>query len=278
VARAFLLIADIGGYTRFMSVHRINLAHAQDVVAQLLESVIDGAGKTLELAKLEGDAAFFYATLRDGSPAEMTRMREAIADIRRAFVARRERLVFDRVCSCDSCTQAGDLKLKFVSHVGEVAFQKVKHHRELAGVDVIVVHRLLKNSVPIAEYVLMSEPVHSGFGQDVRTSAVEGEEDLEGLGKTRTFYVDLDALAPPVPTPAFPPSWLRRLWSLIKMNLRSIPYILGVRRPCDGFRNVAAALGEASGAPPSLPAASLPATSIAVASRSPPPPREDAER
>ena len=56
--RAFLLIADIGGYTRFMKVHRINLAHAQYVVAQLLEAVIDGATE-LELSKLEGDAAFF---------------------------------------------------------------------------------------------------------------------------------------------------------------------------------------------------------------------------
>nr|WP_223740804.1 DUF2652 domain-containing protein [Corallococcus sp. AS-1-12] len=31
--------------------------------------------------------------------------------------------------------------LKFVAHAGEVAFQKVKHLTELAGVDVILVHR-----------------------------------------------------------------------------------------------------------------------------------------
>ena len=34
MARAVLVIADIGGYTRFMKVHRINLAHAQHIVAQ----------------------------------------------------------------------------------------------------------------------------------------------------------------------------------------------------------------------------------------------------
>ena len=56
MARAVLVIADIGGYTKFMKVHRINLAHAQYVVAQLLEAVIDGAGKKLELAKLESGA------------------------------------------------------------------------------------------------------------------------------------------------------------------------------------------------------------------------------
>ena len=61
------------------------------------------------------------------------------------------------MCTCDGCTQAGELKLKFVAHVGEVAFQKVKRYTELAGVDVILVHRLLKNSVPIPEYVLMTD-------------------------------------------------------------------------------------------------------------------------
>jgi len=44
-------------------------------------------------------------------------------------------------------------------HVGEVADQKVKRHVELAGFDVILVHRMLKNMVPVAEYVLMTDPV-----------------------------------------------------------------------------------------------------------------------
>ena len=63
MTQALLVIADIGGYTRFMKVHRINLAHAQHIVARLLEAVIDGAGRKLMLAKLEGDAAFFYAEM-----------------------------------------------------------------------------------------------------------------------------------------------------------------------------------------------------------------------
>src|SRR5262245_16313381 len=125
MARAFLLIADIGGYTRFMKVHRVNLAHAQDVVAQLLESLIDSAGGGLKLAKLEGDAAFFYATLPDstsGDQATFERLSRAIADIRHGFLARREQLTIDRLCSCDGCVQAGSLRLKFVAHLGEIAF------------------------------------------------------------------------------------------------------------------------------------------------------------
>jgi hypothetical protein len=62
----FLLIADIGGYTRFMKFHRASLAHAQEIVAQLLEAVIDATEADLKLAKLEGDAAFFYLSFPAG--------------------------------------------------------------------------------------------------------------------------------------------------------------------------------------------------------------------
>ena len=42
VRQALLVIADIRGYTPFMKAHWTSLAHAQDVVARLLEAVIDG--------------------------------------------------------------------------------------------------------------------------------------------------------------------------------------------------------------------------------------------
>ena len=57
--RALLLIADIGGYTRFMRLHRMSLVHAQDNTTRLLEATIDAAPR-LELAGIEGDAAFLY--------------------------------------------------------------------------------------------------------------------------------------------------------------------------------------------------------------------------
>src|ERR1700747_1296741 len=59
IRHGVLLIADISGYTNYMHWNRSHLAHAQQTVAGLLESVID-AGKGLKLAKLEGDAAFFW--------------------------------------------------------------------------------------------------------------------------------------------------------------------------------------------------------------------------
>ncbi|MBI4459764.1 MAG: DUF2652 domain-containing protein [Acidobacteria bacterium] len=64
VQPAFLLIADISGYTRFMKEHRLSLAHAQEIVARLLESIIDASKDDLALAKLEGDAVFSHSRAR----------------------------------------------------------------------------------------------------------------------------------------------------------------------------------------------------------------------
>lgn len=233
MARAVLVIADIGGYTRFMKVHRINLAHAQHIVARLLEAVIDGAGRKLKLAKLEGDAAFFYAN----APVAPDDAKRAIVAIRRAFLHRRDELSINRLCNCDGCTQAGELKLKFVAHVGEVAFQKVKQYTELAGVDVILVHRLLKNAVPLSEYVLMSEALHDEISSSLGTSASAIDHELEGLGQARSYYVDLDALAGPY-TSDVRPSVIAKLVGWLRMTWRSLPYFIGVRKACDGFGNM----------------------------------------
>lgn len=261
VQRALLVIADIGGYTRFMKVHRVNLAHAQDIIGRLLESVIDGAGTHLKLSKLEGDAALFYAPAEGNADPDVPKLLRAVAEVRRAFVRKKKQLELDRMCTCDGCTQVGLLTIKFVVHVGDVAIQRVKSFRELAGMDVILVHRMLKNAVPIAEYVLMTEDVHAVADEPFRASSREIEQDFEGVGPTKLHYVDLDDVAH-VDPPSVPRSLLRALWEHLAMNVRSLVYVLGFRKPCAAFRNMGAALGEAPAlvAPPpaALPSLSPP--------------------
>ncbi len=253
IQRALLLIADIGGYTRYMKVHRVNLSHAQDIVARLLEAVIDAAGPRFKLSKLEGDAALFYATNVD-----VGRFTDEIARIQKAFLGRRQQIVIDRLCNCDGCTQVDQLTLKFVAHLGEVAFQKVKSFTELAGLDVILVHRMLKNGVPLREYVLMTQPVLDGIEPAPGERARPLDEDYEGVGATRVHYLALDDLPPPATRRR---SGLRAFWELVKMNFRSVPYILGFKKPCDGFRNLGDALsGVTAAAPAALPPASPPAS------------------
>jgi Protein of unknown function (DUF2652) len=231
IRRAVLLIADIGGYTRYMHWNRMHLAHAQLTVAALLESVID-AGKGLKLAKLEGDAAFFWAP---GGNAKVL-VGDRLSRMRQSFLARRERIKKDSICDCASCAQLDDLSLKFVAHEGEVAEQKVKRHLELAGVDVILVHRMLKNTVPVPEYVLMTDAVAECLDESVRQLSKPLIHDFEGIGETSTHYIDLAASGV---TPAAPERGsFGRLGTKLKLEWSSLPYLLGLKEPVAGFRNL----------------------------------------
>ncbi len=114
-ARALLVIADIGGYTRFMRLHRMSLAHAQENTLSLLDAVIDAAPK-LRLVGIEGDAAFLY--LPEPEADELARSLGALATaMHRAFHAQQQTLQALRVCRCDACAQTGVLSVKIVAHV-----------------------------------------------------------------------------------------------------------------------------------------------------------------
>jgi hypothetical protein len=53
---AFFAIADIAGYTNFLAA--VELDHAQDIIADFMDTVVKGLRPPFRLAKFEGDAAF----------------------------------------------------------------------------------------------------------------------------------------------------------------------------------------------------------------------------
>ena len=59
ITPVYLLIADISGYTRFVTLHQTSFLHAEEIVTRLMDAVLEAATTPLVLNKLEGDAAFF---------------------------------------------------------------------------------------------------------------------------------------------------------------------------------------------------------------------------
>jgi hypothetical protein len=228
--RALLLIADIGGYTEYMQFHRSILGHAEAATRRMLDKVVDAA-RDFDLIEIEGDAAFLSREIDalDG-PATLATVTQAAVAMHRAFHEQR-RLIELNMCPCGSCTQTSALKLKFVAHVGEVATQTIKRRRKLVGVDVIYVHRLLKNPVPLAEYLLVSEELyHNGGTAPSEPAMQEIAQDLEGIGPVRTYFMDVEDIAAPL-APLPDPSWPRRIGGTVGMVGRGLPYILRRRRP-----------------------------------------------
>ncbi|MEX2189957.1 MAG: DUF2652 domain-containing protein [Bacteroidota bacterium] len=185
-----LVLADISSYTEFITFNRTSLLHASEIVSELLESVIENAAFPLVLNKLEGDATLFYSDI-SGDPSRGAA--DVVGQISRFFE------VFDRKtseialnrqsCSCDACQNVTKLRLKVILHAGEIALRNIRQFEELSGENVILVHRLLKNSVSDREYVLMTEAFHE-LARGVSLGDGETREELyDDLGsiKVRVF-------------------------------------------------------------------------------------------
>ena len=87
---AYFAIADISGYTSFLAA--VELEHAQDIIADFMDTVVKGLRPPFRLAKFEGDAAFVYATaekvdgslLQDAIEGAYFKFRRRMRDVRQA--------------------------------------------------------------------------------------------------------------------------------------------------------------------------------------------------
>ena len=193
-----LVIADIGGYTRFIRLHKTTLLHAEEIISQLLETVIAHASFPLTLNKLEGDAALLYAEMGEAETAAARDIAWQVTAFFSAFHAKAEELSRNRSnCPCDACQHILDLRLKAVLHHGVVAIRKIRQFEELTGEDVIMAHRLLKNSVSKPEYILMSVSFHRLAGDLAGYQSEKGEETYVDLGRIDTVVFSPLPLAIP---------------------------------------------------------------------------------
>jgi hypothetical protein len=187
-----LLIADISGYTSYLA--GVEIDHAQDIVADLVGTVVSALRPGFRLAKLEGDAAFTYA------PAEKVDGSLLLDTIERCYFGfrRRRRDVRQATsCECNACTRIPDLNLKFVVHHGQALHQKMAGRDELMGSDVIVVHRLLKNDIVerlgISAYALITQACLDAMAVDpVALGMTETSDAYEHIGEVRAWVHDLE--------------------------------------------------------------------------------------
>ena len=190
---ACLVIADISGYTDYLA--GVELDHAQDILADLIDRVVKALRPPFKLAKLEGDAAFVYA-LTDTVDSSL--MQDTIEGAYFAFRRRVRDIRQASSCECDACRRIPTLDLKFVVHHGVVAKQKMAGRDELVGRDVILVHRLLKNAASAKvgghAYALYTDQCIKAMGVDPTAQRFsQHSETIDVIGEVTVWVKDLEA-------------------------------------------------------------------------------------
>jgi len=187
-----LLIADISGYTRYLA--GVELDHAQDILADLIGTVVTALRPTFRLAKLEGDAAFVFAP---AGKLDASLLLDTIERCYFGFRRRRRDVRQATECTCNACVRIPDLNLKFVVHHGLALRQRIAGREELLGSDVIVVHRLLKNEVVerlgISAYAVLTQACVDAMALDPSALGMQPlSETYEHLGEVRMWVHDLE--------------------------------------------------------------------------------------
>ena len=189
---ACFVIADISGYTSYLA--GVELEHAHDIIADVMDTVVKRLRPPFRLAKFEGDAAFFYAV---SDKVDGSLLQDAIESAYFAFRRRLRNIEQATSCGCSACRRMQDLDLKFVCHHGEFIKHRMAGREELAGRDVIVIHRLLKNAVNEHlgrhAYALYSDACIQAMGIDPSAQGfVEHRESIDDIGDVRCWVRDLE--------------------------------------------------------------------------------------
>lgn len=216
------ILPDISNYTRFMTGTHFAFGHAQHIIFTLINAMIATATRTIELSKLEGDAALFFV---DAKALDRDQVGRTVMDIFAAFFSERQRLMDSNLCPCRACTHIKDLDLKIFVHRGEAARFRFRGSVDHFGTDVIVLHRIMKNTVQGHRYVMVTDAAkdHIALPADLETDRIAEHIDQVGDIAATVYRLDdniLDLLTTQVPQNRT--STLADMLSKLSANARSV--------------------------------------------------------
>lgn len=191
VANGTFLIADISGYTRYLA--GADLDHAPAIATDLLTRVVDAMRVLFSVDKVEGDAVFAYSSEPGLTGAELLDVVDG------TYAAFRRRLLSvgqATSCGCPACGMVPGLDLKLIAHTGVFSRQQIAGRTELVGRDVIIAHRLLKNTLGFAGvasgYVLVTDSCVQSLAIDPAGAGLKPHsEHYPHLGDIRAWVGDL---------------------------------------------------------------------------------------
>jgi hypothetical protein len=188
-----LVVADISGYTMFLT--ESELEHADDIIGDLLNSIIGALDTPLTLSNIEGDAVLLYGDMADDLFGQT--ILESVELLYCAFANALGNMIVNTTCTCNACINMKNLGLKIVMHCGEYIKREVGGIATLTGPAVIAVHRLLKNRIiketGIEHYFLITEECVKALNvESVVAAWMPHTEEYEHIGEVAGYVSSLE--------------------------------------------------------------------------------------
>ncbi len=183
-----IILADISGYTHFMLENQTSAVHGQLCINSLIEAILEQVDIPLQLQEIEGDAVFLYAA----HPGDDRAWREVLDEVStrlggffESFVNAMAVASESTPCSCAICRNADKLRLKIIVHAGQAVFHGIAGRAQVSGPDVILAHRLLKNSLESEEYLLLTDAAYAAIGARLPGPFQPHTESFEGFDNVK---------------------------------------------------------------------------------------------
>jgi len=185
----YLLIADISGYTQFLTSSEQD--HANPILQSLLSVLVEQVGEPLHFWKMDGDAVLAYSTQQEFPSGET--FLTICENLYNSFATRRQNIMANTTCPCRACANVSLLDLKILAHHGKFDEIQVGPVRDISGADVILVHRMAKTDVSkttgVRSYALFSDAAVEAMG--IKAALMPFSQPFEHFGEVSMQVYDL---------------------------------------------------------------------------------------
>lgn len=192
-APALIFIPDMNGFTGYIS--KTDIRVTKKVIPALLETIIDANEMDMSMAEIQGDAILFYKIGEPPTPSQLVAQSKHIFH---SFGQKLEEL--SKNFPETPISLPDSLGIKIVVHYGKIGLAKIRGNIKLIGQDVIIAHRLLKNSTEADEYLLMTEQYADQFSQEELDKVFAfgelkvGQDEYPHIGTIKYQYASLKPL------------------------------------------------------------------------------------
>ena len=193
--KGYFILTDISGYTEYLT--ESELEHAHETLQSLFDVQLANIKFPLKISGFRGDAIFMYTP--EACFVNAQSFVETLENLYIVFAGTLRQMQFNTSCTCRACRNMSKLDLKMCIHYGEYLIQKLGDREELLGADVIVPHRMLKNTViektGVKAYALFSETAASTLRlAELSQPLLSHSETYEHLGEVNMLVYDLHAV------------------------------------------------------------------------------------